>query len=225
MLNAKIFIPRKPILYQTDLSIFLVFLWIHQNPYIYSNYTKWIKICVASRIVHIFQLWRSTIFSLTAVNGYCPTQNVSAINCVECFTSSFFGGKIFYHDKFDLAPLGQCFLKNCWLTVNNIIPRCAFVKMDTYHLLLWLWWNVMCMKKYESENVKVGQNTVVLYWSAVKLHVSQKVLVSLQYDQILCNKKYMINKTEKRKKRISDVLKVQLSHDWMGVVGSESLEW
>ena len=122
MLNAKIFIPRKPILYQTDLSIFLVFLWIHQNPYIYSNYTKWIKICVASRIVHIFQLWRSTIFSLTAVNGYCPTQNVSAINCVECFTSSFFGGKIFYHDKFDLAPLGQCFLRNCWLTVNNIIP-------------------------------------------------------------------------------------------------------
>ena len=58
----------------------------------------------------------------------------------------------------------------------------------------------MCMKKYESENVKVGQNTVVLYWSAVKLHVSQKVLVSLQYDQILCNKKYMINKTEKKKK-------------------------
>ena len=128
MLNAKIFIPRKPILYQTDLSTFLVFLWIHQNPYVYSNYTKWIKICVASRIVHIFQLWRSTIFSLTAVNGYCPTQNVSAINCVECFTSSFFGGKIFYHDKFDLAPLGQCFLKNCWLTVNNIIPPCAFVK-------------------------------------------------------------------------------------------------
>ena len=82
----------------------------------------------------------------------------------------------------------------------------------------------MCMKKYESENVKVGQNTVVLYWSAVKLHMSQKVLVSLQYDQILCNKKYMINKNEKRKKRISDVPKVQLSHDSMGVVGSESLE-
>ena len=95
----------------------------------------------------------------------------------------------------------MCFLKNCWLTVNNIIPPCAFVKMDTYHLLLWLWWNVIFMKKYESESLKVGQNTMVLYWTAVKLYVSPKVLVPFQYDQRLCNQKYMINKKWKKEKK------------------------